>query len=128
MANEKTTRNLMRSEKIVDTIMKELYRLGLAYNPDMPMFEKTIRRLAEEFYELVDEGEFEEAYTAMSRIETTAITFVNALWLHKHISFTVASVLKKRFSSYANLYRLDVRSRSLEMKNEYAEDYNIDNE
>ena len=107
MTNEKTTRNLTRSEMLVDAIMKEFYRLGLAYNPDMPMFEKTIRRLAEEFYELVDEGEFEEAYTAMSRIETTAITFVNTLFLHKHISFTVASVLKKRFRSYADQYRLD---------------------
>lgn len=107
MANEKTTRNLTRSEMLVDTIMKEFYRLGLAYNPDMSMFEKTIRRLAEEFYELVDEGEFEEAYTAMSRVETTAITFVNTLFLHKHISFTVASVLKKRFRSYADQYRLD---------------------
>lgn len=107
MANEKTTRNLTRSEMLVDVIMKEFYRLGLAYNPDMSTFEKSIRRLAEEFYELVDEGEFEEAYTAMSRIETTAITFVNALWLHKHISFTVASALKKRFYSYADQYRLD---------------------
>ena len=123
MANEKTTRNLTRSETLVDTIMKEFYRLGLAYNPDMPMFEKTIRRLAEEFYELVDEGEFEKAYTVMSRIETTTIAFVNALWLHKHISFTVAGVLKKRFSSY----RLDVWSRSLGMEYEYAEDYDIDN-
>ena len=107
MANEKTTRNLTRSEMLVDAIMKEFYILGLAYNPDMSMFEKTIRRLAEEFYELIDEGEFEEAYTAMSRVETTAITFVNTLFLHKHISFTVASALKKRFRSYADQYRLD---------------------
>lgn len=125
MANEKTIRNLTRSEMLVDTIMKEFYRLGLAYNPDMPMFEKTIRRLAEEFYELVDEGEFEEAYTAMSRIETTAITFVNTLFLHKHISFTVASVLKKDFVHMQTSIGLMLGEIS-GIEYEYAD--NIDNE
>lgn len=97
----------MKSENLVNAVMNEVVKLGLANHPDVPMFEKSMRRLAEEFYELIDEGEFEEAYTAMSRVETTAITFVNTLFLHKHISFTVASVLKKRFKSYADQYRLD---------------------
>ena len=58
----------MKSENLVNAVMNEVAKLGLANHPDVPMFEKSIRRLAEEFYELLDEGEFRKASTVISRL------------------------------------------------------------
>ena len=95
----------MKSENLVNAVMKEVVRLGLADHPDVPMFEKSMRRLAEEFYELINEGEFRKARTVVSRLETTVITFFNSLWIHNHISFVKMIELKDRFHRFAEVKR-----------------------
>ena len=95
----------MKSENLVNAVMNEVVKLGLANHPDVPMFEKSMRRLAEEFYDLIDEGEFRKARTVVSRLETTVITFVDSLWIHNHISFAKMIELKNRFHSFANAKR-----------------------
>ena len=95
----------MKSENLVNAVMNEVVRLGLADHPDVPMFEKSMRRLAEEFYELIDEGEFRKACTVVSRLETTVITFVDSLWIHNHISFAKMIELKDRFHRFAEVKR-----------------------
>ena len=95
----------MKSENLVNAVMNEVAKLGLANHPDVPMFEKSMRRLAEEFYELIDEGEFRKARTVVSRLEATVITFVDSLWIHNHISFVKMIELKNRFHSFANAKR-----------------------
>ena len=45
--------NNMKSENLVNAVMNEVAKLVLANHPDVPMFEKSMRRLAEEFYELI---------------------------------------------------------------------------
>lgn len=95
----------MKSENLVNAVMNEVAKLGLANHPDVPMFEKSMRRLAEEFYELIDEGEFRKARTVVSRLEATVITFVDSLWIHNHISFVKMIELKNRFHSFAEVKR-----------------------
>ena len=95
----------MKSENLVNAVMNEVAKLGLANHPDVPMFEKSMRRLAEEFYELIDEGEFRKARTVVSRLETTVITFVDSLWIHNHISFAKMIELKDRFHRFAEVKR-----------------------
>ncbi len=95
----------MKSENLVNAVMNEVAKLGLANHPDAPMFEKSMRRLAEEFYELIDEGEFRKASTVISRLETTVITFVNSLWRHNHISFITSIELKGRFHRFTEAKR-----------------------
>lgn len=95
----------MKSENLVNAVMNEVVRLGLADHPDVPMFKKSMERLATEMYELIDEGEFRKAYTVVSKLETTVITFVNTMWVHDHISFTKATELKDRFSHFADAKR-----------------------
>lgn len=95
----------MKSENLVNAVMNEVIKLGLINHPDVPMFEKSMRRLATEMYELIDEGEFKKARTVVSRLETTVITFVNTMWVHDHISFTKATELKDRFSQFADAKR-----------------------
>ena len=95
----------MKSENLVNAVMNEVAKLGLANHPDVPMFEKSMRRLAEEFYELIDEGEFRKARTVVSRLETTVITFVDSLWIHNHVSFAKMIELKDRFRHFAEAKR-----------------------
>ncbi len=102
----------MKSENLVNAVMNEVARLGLANHPDVPMFEKSMRRLAEEFYELIDEGEFRKACAVVSKLETTVVTFVNSLWFHNHISITVATELKHKFFTFANAKRNDLLNRA----------------
>ena len=95
----------MKGENLVNAVMNEVAKLGLANHSDVPMFEKSMRRLAEEFYELIDEGEFRKARTVVSRLETTVITFVDSLWIHNHISFAKMIELKDRFHRFAEVKR-----------------------
>ena len=95
----------MKSENLANEIMKEFTGLGLASNPDVPMFKKNIERLAAELYEFIDEGEFRKAHTVVSKLETTVITFVNSLWFHGHISIVVATAIKEKFSAFADAKR-----------------------
>lgn len=95
----------MKSENLVNAVMNEVAKLGLANHPDVPMFEKSMRRLAEEFYELIDEGEFRKACTVVSRLEATVITFVDSLWIHNHISFAKMIELKCQFHRFAEVKR-----------------------
>lgn len=95
----------MKSENLVNAVMNEVNKLGLAHHPDTPMFEKSMRRSAEELYELIDEGEFKKASTVVSRLETTVITFVDSLWIHNHISFAKMIELKDRFHRFAEVKR-----------------------
>ena len=98
----------MKSENLVNAVMNEVNKLGLAHHPDTPMFEKSIRRSAEELYELIDEGEFRKAHTVVSKLETTVITFVNSLWYHGNISIVVATAIKEKFSSFADAKRREL--------------------
>ena len=98
----------MKSENLVNAVMNEVNKLGLANHPDIPMFKKNIERLAATMYELIDEGEFRKAYTVVSQLETTVITFVNSLWFHNHISIAKATELKDRFSQFANAKRREL--------------------
>lgn len=95
----------MKSENLVNAVMNEVNKLGLAHHPDTPMFEKSMRRSAEELYELIDEGEFKKANTVVSRLESIVITFVDSLWFHNHISFVTATELKGRFHQFAEAKR-----------------------
>ena len=95
----------MKSENLANEIMKEFTGLGLASNPDVPMFKKSIEELAAELYELIDEGEFRKAHTVVSKLETTVITFVDSLWIHNHISFAKMIELKDRFRHFAEAKR-----------------------
>ena len=98
----------MKSENLVNAVMNEVNKLGLAHHPDTPMFEKSIRRSAEELYELIDEGEFRKAHTVVSKLELTVITFVDSLWIHNHISFVKAYELKDRFRQFAEAKRSEL--------------------
>ena len=98
----------MKSENLVNAVMNEVNKLGLAHHPDTPMFEKSMRRSAEELYELIDEGEFRKAHTVVSKLELTVITFVDSLWIHNHISFVKAAELKDRFRQFAEAKRSDL--------------------
>lgn len=95
----------MKGENLANEVMKEFTGLGLASNPDVPMFKKNIERLAAELYEFIDEGEFRKAHTVVSKLETTVITFVNSLWYHGHISIVVATAIKEKFSAFADAKR-----------------------
>ena len=95
----------MKSENLANEIMKEFTGLGLASNPDVPMFKKSIEELAAELYELIDEEEFRKAHTVVSKLETTVITFTNSLWFHGHISIVVATAIKEKFSAFADAKR-----------------------
>ena len=95
----------VKKANLLNTVMYEVIKLGLAGHPDVPMFKKTMERLAVEMYELIDEGEFRKACTVVSKLETTVITFVNSLWYNKYISFTTATELKNRFSQFAKAKR-----------------------
>lgn len=98
----------MKSENLVNAVMNEVVRLGLVDHPDVPMFEKSMRRLAEELYELIDEGEYRKAHTVVSKLEITVITFVDSLWIHNHISFVKAAELKDRFRQFAEAKRSEL--------------------
>ena len=98
----------MKSENLANEVMKEFTGLGLASNPDAPMFKKSIEELAAELYELIDEGEFRKAHTVVSKLETTVITFVNSLWFHGHISIVVATAIKEKFSTFADAKRSEL--------------------
>ena len=98
----------MKSENLVNAVMNEVNKLGLAHHPDTPMFEKSMRRSAEELYELIDEGEFRKAHTVVSKLELTVITFVDSLWIHNHISFVKAAELKDRFRQFAEAKRSEL--------------------
>lgn len=98
----------MKSENLVNAVMNEVNKLGLAHHPDTPMFEKSMRRSAEELYELIDEGEFKKASTVVSRLESIVITFVDSLWFHNHISFVTATELKGRFHQFAEAKRSEL--------------------
>ena len=98
----------MKSENLVNAVMNEVNKLGLAHHPDTPMFEKSMRRSAEELYELIDEGEFRKAHTVVSKLELTVITFVDSLWIHNHISFVKAYELKDRFRQFAEAKRSEL--------------------
>ena len=98
----------MKSENLVNAVMNEVNKLGLAHHPDTPMFEKSMRRSAEELYELIDEGEFRIAHTVVSKLELTVITFVDSLWIHNHISFVKAYELKDRFRQFAEAKRSEL--------------------
>lgn len=95
----------MKSENLVNAVMNEVVRLGLEDHPDVPMFKKSMERLASEMYELIDEGEFRKAHTVVSKLETTVITFVDSLWIHNHISFAKMIELKDRFRHFAESKR-----------------------
>lgn len=95
----------MKGENLANEVMKEFTGLGLASNPDVPMFKKNIERLAAELYEFIDEGEFRKAHTVVSKLETTVITFVNSLWYHGNISIVVATAIKEKFSAFADAKR-----------------------
>lgn len=95
----------MKGENLANEVMKEFTGLGLASNPDVPMFKKNIERLAAELYEFIDEGEFRKAHTVVSKLEATVITFVNALWYHGNISIVVATAIKEKFSTFADAKR-----------------------
>ena len=98
----------MKSENLVNAVMNEVNKLGLAHHPYTPMFEKSMRRSAEELYELIDEGEFRKAHTVVSKLELTVITFVDSLWIHNHISFVKAAELKDRFRQFAEAKRSEL--------------------
>lgn len=98
----------MKKENMINAVMEVVNRLGLASNPDVPMFKKNMERLTTEMYELIDEGEFRKAYTVVSKLETTVITFVNSLWYHNHISFTAATELKERFHVFVTVKRSEL--------------------
>ena len=98
----------MKSENLVNAVMNEVNKLGLADHPDVPMFKKTMERLAAEMYELIDEGEFRKAHTVVSKLEITVITFVDSLWIHNHISFVKAAELKDRFRQFAEAKRSEL--------------------
>lgn len=98
----------MKSENLVNAVMNEVNKLGLVNHPDVPMFEKSMRRSAEELYELIDEGEFKKASTVVSRLESIVITFVDSLWFHNHISFVTATELKGRFHQFAEAKRSEL--------------------
>lgn len=95
----------MKSENLVNAVMNEVVRLGLEDHPDVPMFKKSMERLASEMYELIDEGEFRKAHTVVSKLETTVITFVDSLWIHNNISFAKMIELKDRFRHFAESKR-----------------------
>lgn len=95
----------MKGENLANEVMKEFTGLGLASNPDVPMFKKTMERLAAEMYELIDEGEFRKAHAVVSKLETTVITFVDSLWIHNHVSFAKMIELKDRFRHFAEAKR-----------------------
>lgn len=108
----------MKSENLVNAVMNEVNKLGLANHPDIPMFKKNMERLAIELYDLIDEGEFRKAHTVVSRLETTVITFINSLWFHNHISIEVANELKDKFCTFADAKRNDLWNRACR-KDEY---------
>lgn len=95
----------MKGENLANEVMNEFTGLGLASNPDAPMFKKCIEELAAELYEFIDEGEFRKAHTVVSKLETTVITFVNSLWYHGNISIVVATAIKRKFSAFADAKR-----------------------
>ena len=95
----------VKKANLLNAVMYEIMKLGLANHPDVPVFKKSMERLATEMYELIDEGEFRKAHTVVSKMETTVITFVDSLWIHNHISFVKATELKDRFRQFANAKR-----------------------
>lgn len=95
----------VKKANLLNAVMYEVIKLGLEDHPDVPMFKKTMERLAAEMYELIDEGEFRKAHTVVSKLETTVITFVDSLWIHNHISFAKMIELKDRFRHFAEAKR-----------------------
>ena len=95
----------VKKANLLNAVMYEVTKLGLADHPDVPMFKKSMERLASEMYELIDEGEFRKAHTVVSKLEATVISFVDSLWFHDHISFVKATELKDRFRQFANAKR-----------------------
>lgn len=112
-----------KKANLLNAVMYEVNKLGLADHPDVPMFKKTMERLAAEMYELIDEGEFRKACTVVSKLETTVITFVNSLWYNKYISFTTATELKDRFSQFARAKRSEIWDKALRKDDEESIDY-----
>lgn len=98
----------VKKANLLNAVMYEVTKLGLADHPDVPMFKKTMERLAAEMYELIDEGEFRKAHTVVSKLETTIITFVDSLWFHDYISFVKATELKDRFRQFAEAKRSEL--------------------
>lgn len=113
----------MKNENLVNAVMNEVNKLGLAHLPDTPMFEKSMRRSAEELYELIDEGEFKKASTVVSRLESIVITFVDSLWFHNHISFVTATELKGRFHQFAEAKRSELWDKKCRKDDEESIDY-----
>lgn len=95
----------VKKANLLNAVMYEVIKLGLEDHPDVPMFKKSMERLASEMYELIDEGEFRKAHTVVSKLETTVITFVDSLWIHNHISFAKMIELKDRFRHFAESKR-----------------------
>ena len=95
----------VKKANLLNAVMYEVIKLGLEDHPDVPMFKKTMERLATEMYEFIDEGEFRKAHTVVSKLETTVITFVDSLWIHNHISFAKMIELKDRFRHFAEAKR-----------------------
>lgn len=95
----------VKKANLLNAVMYEVIKLGLEDHPDVPMFKKTMERLAAEMYELIDEGEFRKAHAVVSKLETTVITFVDSLWIHNHISFAKMMELKDRFRHFAEAKR-----------------------
>lgn len=98
----------VKKANLLNAVMSEVNKLGLEDHPDVPMFKKTMERLAAEMYELIDEGEFRKAHTVVSKLELTVITFVDSLWIHNHISFVKAYELKDRFRQFAEAKRSEL--------------------
>ena len=98
----------VKKANLLNAVMSEVNKLGLEDHPDVPMFKKTMERLAAEMYELIDEGEFRKAHTVVSKLELTVITFVDSLWIHNHISFVKAAELKDRFRQFAEAKRSEL--------------------
>ena len=95
----------VKKANLLNAVMYEVIKLGLEDHPDVPMFKKSMERLASEMYELIDEGEFRKAHTVVSKLETTVITFVDSLWIHNNISFAKMIELKDRFRHFAEAKR-----------------------
>ena len=58
----------VKKANLLNAVMSEVNKLGLEDHPDVPMFKKTMERLAAEMYELIYEGEFRKAHTVVSKL------------------------------------------------------------
>lgn len=108
----------VKKANLLNAVMYEVIKLGLEDHPDVPMFKKSMERLASEMYELIDEGEFRKAHTVVSKLETTVISFVDSLWFHDHISFVKATELKDRFRKFAEAKRSELWNKACKKDDE----------